>query len=186
MITDYLASFLHFFSGGPGLISATAFLIGAFCEELIAPLPLPILLIGSTFFFKAKFSLYIFGKVLLFVALPISIGATIGSMVIFFIAYEGGKPAVIHFRKYVRVTWSDIEKFQKKLDEYHSDRFLLFISRAVPFFPTTIATIIAGLIRMNPWSYIYITFAGIFVRVVGLLLVIDIVGQAVFAKFFHL
>jgi membrane protein DedA with SNARE-associated domain len=186
MFTEYLNSFLHFISGGPSLLSATGFMVGAFIEELIAPLPLPILLIGSTFFFKAKFSLFIFGKVLLFVALPISIGATIGSIVIFFIAYEGGKPAIIHFKKYVRVSWMDVEKFQKKLDEYHSDRFLLFISRAVPFLPTTVATIIAGLIRMNPWVYIYITFVGIFIRVVGLLLVIDIVGQAVFAKFFNL
>lgn len=182
MLTDLY----HFISGGPSLLSAVGFFFGAIFEEVVAPMPLPLLLIGAAFFFKAQFSLLMFGKVIWYVALPITLGATIGSLVIFFMAYEGGKPAVIHFKKYIRVSWEDVEKFQKKLDKYKSDRFILFVTRAVPFLPTTIATVIAGVIRMNPLVYLYITFVGIFIRVVALLLIIDFVGLTIFRQFFNL
>lgn len=182
MLTD----FYHFISSGPSLISAIAFFLAAIFEEVAAPMPLPILFIGASFFFKTKFSLMIFSKVIWYVALPITLGATLGSLIIFFIAYKGGKPAIVHLKKYIRISWEDIEKFQNKLEKYKSDRWALFISRAVPFLPTTVATVIAGIIRINPLVYFYITFAGIFIRVVVLLLIIDAVGQTIFRQIFNL
>lgn len=167
-------------SSGPGIYSAFGFLIAAFMGEILAPVPSPLFLIGAAFFFKAPFSWALLTKAMVYVALPITIGSSLGALLIFIIAYTGGKPALERSRKYLRFSWEDVEKFEKKLAARKYDIWILFISRCLPLVPTTIGNILAGLIRMNPASYMLVTLIGIYIRILFLLIVFHAFGHLFF------
>jgi membrane protein DedA with SNARE-associated domain len=165
---------------GPGLYSALGFLLAAFLGELLAPVPSPLLLVGAAFFFKSPYSWMLLYKAIVYVALPLAIGSTGGAIVIFIIAYKGGKPALERSRKYLRFSWEDVEKVEKRLSKRKYDVWILFISRCIPLVPTTVGNILAGLIRMNPESYIVVTFVGIFLRILLLLFIFHSFGYLFF------
>ncbi len=178
--------FSYFFNLGPSLLSALGFVLASFIGEVIAPLPSPLFLIGAAFFIKSPFSFILLYKAIIYAVLPITLGSSIGAQVIFYIAYYGGKPALEHSRKYLRFSWSDVEKFEKRLSQRKYDIFILFISRCIPLLPTTIGNILAGLVRMNPFYYFVVTFVGIFLRILILLFIFHTFGHAIFLRSFDL
>jgi membrane protein DedA with SNARE-associated domain len=151
-----------------GALGALGFFIGALLEEVAFPLPSPLLLVGVAFFFGKPITFVTILKILGMVVLPITAGATVGSLVIFGLAYFGGYSAIHKFNKYLGFSWEDVDKFRQKLSRVHSDEWILFLSRCLPFTPTSLITIAAGLLRMNPLIFIALTFSGIFIRVAGL------------------
>lgn len=151
-----------------GAIGAFGFFIGALLEEVAFPLPSPLLLVGVAFFFGKPITFVTVLKILGMVILPITLGATIGSLIIYGLAYYGGYAAVAKFNKRLGFSWEDVDKFRQKLSRVRSDELILFLSRCLPFTPTTLITIAAGILRMNPLVFIGLTFSGIFVRVAGL------------------
>lgn len=182
----FLESLSHLLNSGPNIFSAFAFFLAALTSEIVAPLPSPLLLIGAAFFIKAPFSLVLLYKAIFYVVLPITLGSTLGAVVIYLVAFYGGKPVLEKFRKYLRFSWEDVEKFEKKMAEKNYDIFALFISRCIPLLPTTIANILAGLVRMNWFEYTVATFLGIFLRILLLLFVFHTFGHAIFLTGFNL
>lgn len=163
-----------------GAYGAIGFFLGAFFEEVITPIPSPLLLIGAAFFFGKPLSAFLIGKILLKVILPISLGATLGSLVIYGLAYKGGKGVIDKYHRWLKFSWDDMEKFRLKLSKRKSDEWILFLSRCLPFTPTTLITAVAGVIRMNVWSYSLITFVGIFIRVSALFIGALVFGDTFF------
>ncbi len=163
-----------------GAWGAVGFFAGAFLEEVAFPFPSPLLLIGVAFFFGKPVTFAIIIRMLWSVILPIATGATLGSLVIYGIAYSGGKIAVIKFSKRLGFSWDDVEKIREKLSTRRSDEIVLFLSRCLPFAPTTLVTIAAGIVRMNPILYIMLTFLGICIRVTGLFVGALLFGQTLF------
>lgn len=164
----------------PGILGAVGFFLGAVLEELVAPLPSPLLLIGAAFFFGKPLSLYLLLKVMWYVILPITLGATVGSLIVYAIAYHGGKTAIIRMEKWLGLSWESIEKGRARLSKNKSDELILLLSRSLPFSPTTLVTIVAGVIRMNVWMYTIITFLGVFIRVTVLFVGALIFGHSLF------
>ena len=165
-----------------GAWGALGFFVGAFLEEVAFPLPSPLLLIGVAFFTGNPLSLLAVLKMLGLVILPVSLGATLGSLVIYGLAYFGGKATIDRFAKWLSFSWTDVIKLQEKLDQTRSDEWLLFLSRCLPFTPTTLLTAMAGIIRMNIPVFILVTFAGIFIRVTALFVGALILGQSIFGQ----
>ncbi|MBX4199182.1 VTT domain-containing protein [Candidatus Parcubacteria bacterium] len=163
-----------------GAWSTLGFFVGAFLEEVAFPLPSPLLLVGVAFFFGKPITIAAIGKMLGTVILPITFGATLGSLVVFGIAYSGGRVAITKFSKYLGFSWDEVEKVRVKLASKHSDEWTVFVSRCIPYTPTTIVTVLAGIVRMNVWKFILLTFGGIFVRVAGLFVGAFIFGQSIF------
>lgn len=156
------------------------FFVGAFLEEVVFPLPSPLLLIGIAFFFGKPVSALIIGKMLLTVVLPITLGATLGSLVIYAVAYSGGRPLVMKYSRLFKFSWDDVEKMRTKLMAKKSDELAIFISRCIPYMPTALVTVAAGVMRINVWRFSIVTFVGIFVRVAGLFFGGIIFGGAIF------
>lgn len=163
-----------------GAWGALGFFVGAVLEEVAFPFPSPLLLVGAAFFFGKPISVAVIVKIFATVILPIVTGATVGSLVIYGLAYYGGKPAIDRWGKYFKVTWDSVLAFQRKLGERRSDEWILFLSRALPFAPTSVLTVIAGTMRMNVVVYAAITFLGIFVRVTCLFAGALIFGKSIF------
>lgn len=165
-----------------GAWGALGFFVGAFLEEVVFPFPSPLLLVGVAFFFGKPLGISIIGTMLWSVILPIALGATAGSLIMYGASYYGGRTLIDRFSKWFGFTWSDVEKMRASLATKKSDEWVLFLSRCLPFTPTTILTVVAGIIRMNPWVFVVITFAGIFVRVATLFVGAFIFGSTIFGK----
>jgi membrane protein DedA with SNARE-associated domain len=151
-----------------GWLAALGFFIGAFLEEVVLPFPSPLLLLGAGLFIGKGFSLVALLKMIIIVVVPITAGATVGGLVIYGLAYSGGKATIDRFSRWLGFSWDDVERLRVKLQNRRSDELVLFLMRCLPFTPTSLVTVIAGVVRMRPWVFTVMTFAGIFVRVSAL------------------
>ncbi len=135
--------------------------IGALVEEVIAPIPSPLvmMLAGSI---SASQSIS-----LLFILVLALIGAfskTIGSFVIYMIADKAEDIIISKFGKFLGVSRSDTEGLGKFLGEGKREGLAIFLMRAIPVMPTAPVSVIAGLIKVNLRSYLLSTFLGLIVR----------------------
>lgn len=153
--------------GAPGIF------LGAFIEEVISVIPSAAVIMFSGFFVLggSEINLSSVYKLFISVSLPVSFGLTIGSLLVYGLAYYFGAPFINKFGKYVGVSWAEIEKLQSKLNNNRSDEIILFLARSTPVIPFTLINAFCGLVRWSPIPYLVITFTGAFIRgtIVGFL-----------------
>lgn len=143
-------------------VSVTWFVfIGAMIEEIIAPIPSPlVMMLGGSIASSQERSLW-------FVALLALIGAfskTIGSAVIYIVSDKLEDVVIDKFGKFLGVNHSDTEGLGKFLSKGKGDDWAIFLMRAIPVMPTAPVSIIAGLIKTDFKSYLRNTFLGLLVR----------------------
>ena len=160
---------IHSFFAAYGLLFA--FGLGVF-EEIFFFIPSTMLLVALGFFaissevkFWPAFAIA-FGEL----GIVVSLGILMGGIVMYFIVYEGGKPAIMRWGKYVRVRWDDIERLHRAFEARGADKAALFFLRVIPAFPIGIVSIVCGLIRVRFFEFAWITFLGSIPRVGGLAL----------------
>lgn len=135
--------------------------IGAMVEEILAPIPSPLVMMLAGSIAANQ------GSSLLFILLLATIGAfskTIGSVIIYFIADKFEDILIGKFGKFLGVSSDDTEGLGKFLGEGKRDDIAIFLLRAVPVMPTAPVSVIAGLIKINLRTYIFSTFFGLIVR----------------------
>jgi membrane protein DedA with SNARE-associated domain len=140
--------------------------LGSIVEEIIAPIPSTLVIMGTSFIIlqgaaispETIFSLFIN------VVLPASVGVTIGSLLIYTLAYYLGKELIDRLGKYLGVSWENIEKAQSKFEESRSDEVVLFILRALPVVPSIAINVFCGFVRYDLKKFVVITFLGTLVR----------------------
>jgi membrane protein YqaA with SNARE-associated domain len=160
-----LAQAIHNVVINPDIISAFVLLVASMLNDLVALLPANLILSGQILFVREALSYAFFLKLFLFVALPVGIGATIGSFLTYGLAYFGGKPGINKFGKYLRFSWKSVEHLESKFTGLWYDEAILILLRAVPFLPPLPVNIAAGIIRMNFVSYVLCTFVGNIIKV---------------------
>jgi len=130
--------------------------LGSIIEEIIAPIPSTLVIMGTSFIIlqgaaispETIFSLFIN------VVLPASVGVTIGSLLIYTLAYYLGKELIDRLGKYLGVSWENIDKAQSKFEESRSDEVILFTVRALPVVPSIAINVFCGFVRYdlkNSW-----------------------------------
>lgn len=135
--------------------------IGAFIEELIAPIPSPLVMTLAGSLAAAENAHFSY---LLFIALIGAIGKTIGSYLIYIIADKGEDLVLTKFGKFVGVSHKEVESIGKHLNKGWRDDLVLFLMRAIPIIPTAPVSIVCGLIKVKMRTYLTSTFFGTFVR----------------------
>ncbi|MDO8870868.1 MAG: VTT domain-containing protein [Methanobacteriaceae archaeon] len=162
MINELFLSLKSFFVS----YGALGVFLGSLLEEIIAPIPSAIVVMGSSFLIMGTDPLNIssFIKLFLNVSIPASLGLTIGSLLLYGLGYYLGKPFIVKWGKYLGLSWADVEKTQKKFAESKSDDIILFTLRAIPLVPSVAISTFCGFIRFNLKDYIIITFLGSLVR----------------------
>jgi membrane protein DedA with SNARE-associated domain len=161
--------------------------LATFTEEVIAPIPSAVVTLSSGFLFlSGSFSLFLIKELLLIVALPTAMGMTIGSLVIYCVAFWGGKKIIDRLGNFLGVTWQDIEKFEVRADESKWDELGLLVVRILPIVPSVVIGLTAGLMRYNLKKFLIITFIGSFIRAIFLGLLGWQIGEAYlkYANFF--
>lgn len=131
-------------------------------EEIIAPIPSSIIILGSSFFILEGQTININSILTLIfhISIPTALGATTGSLVIYGLSYHIGKPFISKWGKFFGIQWEDIEKIEKKFGEYSRDEIILYITRTLPILPSVAIGVFCGIIRYDLKKYIIITFLG--------------------------
>ena len=154
-------TFIHFVEANLVPLGAWGVFIASVIEEIIAPIPSAFVVASAGFFLlNSEISLYFFRDLFLIIAIPAAIGVALGSLVIFYIAYASGKPALTKWGKWLGLSWTDVEKTREKFSHTNKDEMALLIARTIPVIPSVAISAFCGLIRMNVWKYLVITFVG--------------------------
>lgn len=135
--------------------------VGALVEEIIAPIPSPIVMTLAGSLASASNHTYLY---LIILALTGSIGKTIGSYFIYYISSKAEDFVLNKIGKFIGITHKDVDKISKKLQNGKRDDLVLFILRAIPIIPTAPVSVVCGLIKLNLKTYLYATFFGTLVR----------------------
>ena len=140
--------------------------IATLIEQIIAPIPSGLVPIMAGFFLLPAYEDFftILGQSMSVIALPVAVGVTLGSLVIYFIGYLGGKPIIEKSQKWFGFGWNDLERIKKGLDRGQSDEFVLFVLWLLPVVPSAAIAIFCGIIRYHIVKYILIAMAGSFLR----------------------
>jgi membrane protein DedA with SNARE-associated domain len=170
----------------PGIVGAIGLFLVSAVDELVAFIPSSLILAAELLFLKDPLSLVVISRLTIFVALPIALGTAIGSLPLFWLAYAGGKPAIEKAREKWKMSWADVEKFEKRFMGTWKDGLIAFFFRAMPLMPTLPVTAVLGILRMNPVEYLLITVLGIMVRVVVTLILLRLGADVVILGVLHL
>lgn len=131
-------------------------------EQIIAPIPSTAVIMGSSFFImgNSPVSFFSLEKLFLFIALPVAFGVTIGALIIYGVVYKIGKPFVDRWGKFIGLSWEEIEKTEEKYSKSDSMLLFLFMTWAIPIFPSVVISAFCGFIKFDIKKYIYVTFLG--------------------------
>jgi membrane protein DedA with SNARE-associated domain len=146
--------------GGWGIFAASIL------EEVVAPIPSSMVIMsgGLVFLEGRAFSAGLVQDLLFTIVLPATFGILLGSLPVYFIAHRFGKPAILHWGKYLGISLADIEKFEHRFASGSADELAIFGLRAFPVIPSVVVNALCGLFRV-PWKrYLLITFFGTLVR----------------------
>ncbi len=136
-------------------------LIGSFAEEVISPIP-SLLVMGTagTIAFARGLSIW---HLFLFSCIG-NIGKTAGAYIYYVIGDKMEDLVVPRYGKYFGVTHREIEEIGRKFTGTWKDAALLFLLRAIPFFPTTTTSVVCGILKMRLSEYLSITFVANFIK----------------------
>lgn len=140
--------------------------LASFLEEIIAPIPSTLVVMGSSFIILKNNIVSVYSVLKLFaqVVLPASLGMTLGSILIYFIAYYAGIPFIKRWGKYLGLSHEDIQNTNHHFKKQNRDNLILFILRAVPVVPSIAISAFCGFIRFNFKNYLLYSFLGSLVR----------------------
>ena len=148
--------------------------LGTLLEEVVAPIPSPLVPLMSGFFLlPANGTLLTSAWLALFtIALPVAVGVVLGSLVVYGLGYLGGKPFIEKNKRWLGLDWKDLEKVEKKLIRGSGDEIILFTLRALPIVPGVAVSGLCGVVRYPIKTFIVVTFFGALTRA----LVLGVVG----------
>ncbi len=143
-----------------------AMLLGGFTEQIIVPIPSPIIsMAGGAFLINHDFfSFNTLWDIFIRVSLPYSIAATIGTSMVFLIAYFGGQPLIDRFGKYIGVSWKLIEKIRTDFQKTIRDEVFILISCSIPVVPVSLISAFCGAFRVKPIKFYLMVFLALLFR----------------------
>lgn len=154
--------------------------------ELLGTVPTSFVLAGQMLLLENPPSIKLLLEIIFFINLPIGIGTALGSLPHYWLAFFGGKPAIEKFKKYTRVSWEDVEKFETKFFKRWYDESAFFLLRVIPLIPTVPLNLFAGILRMKLPTYIILTALGITLRMAIITLIFAYGGGGFLSRLFGL
>lgn len=140
--------------------------IATLIEEVVTPVPSPVVPLAAGFFLIEPTAEIFPALVQIFftIALPVAFGLTIGSIVVYFIGFWGGKPIIDRYKKWLGFSWDDLEKTEQHFTKGKRDEVVLFGLRLVPIIPGVAISGLCGIIRYPVFKFVIITFVGALIR----------------------
>ncbi len=147
-------------AGGPMGVFAAAIL-----EEIVFFIPSPIVPMAAGFFLlSSQVELAeAASRAILYIALPVSLGQTMGSLFPYYIGYFGGRPTIEKWGRWIGLTWKNIEKTEQKFIRGYRDELILLGMRVSPV-PSVAISGFCGLIRYPVYRFLAVTAVGAAIR----------------------
>ncbi len=139
---------------------------GGFIEQIIVPIPSPIITMAGGAFLVSK-NLPIFEtiwQIFQKVAFPYTIGATIGTSLVFFTTFFGGKPLIDRFGKIIGISWKLIEKIKLDFQKTIRDEIFILVACIIPVVPVSLVTAFCGGFRIPAKKFYPMVFLALLVR----------------------
>ncbi len=136
-------------------------IVGAFLEEVIAPIPSPLVMTTAGSIAKAAGHPWIFLLWLTFIG---AISKTIGSLIIYVLADKGEDIVVGKFGKFLGISQADIQGMEKYIRSRTREDVMLFILRSLPIVSSALLSVLCGVLKINMRVYIITTFLGTLIR----------------------
>ena len=135
--------------------------LGSFIEELIAPIPSPVVmtLSGSMVAVNGSPFWYLF-----VVAVIAAIGKTIGAVILYFVADKAEDVVLSRAGRYIGITHVQVEKIGDRFQGTPRDYVTLLLIRSTPIIPSAPISLICGLIALPKRLFIVSTFFGTIIR----------------------
>jgi len=135
--------------------------LGAFIEEIIAPIPSPLVMttVGSVAAAQGKDAAF-----LLLLAVIGALGKTLGAWVIYFIADKAEDIAARKIGGFFGLSHEKIESIGRRFNKSWKDDIILFLIRIAPVIPSSPVSFVCGLIKINLRTFLVSTFAGTIIR----------------------
>lgn len=139
---------------------------GSFIEEIIAFIPSAFVQTASGFFLFADTPITLANllKLFLYVGVPASIGVTLGAIPLFLISKYGGEKMIQKYGKYFGALPDILEKFSYTEEKSSFSLWGIVFSRSLPFLPSVVICVGAGLLKVRMRVYLLGTFLGTLVR----------------------
>jgi membrane protein DedA with SNARE-associated domain len=139
-------------------------------EEMVTVLPSMFIIMAGGFFLLGGEPISLVSLSVFFfqVVLPVSLGLTLGSLVLYGLCWKIGRSFIDRYGKYLLLSWESIETYQRKMDGRALDRRVLLFLRIVPIMPSISVNAFCGLVKWPFWSYLSITLLGSMLRAIWL------------------
>lgn len=136
-------------------------LVGSFIEELIAPIPSPIVMTvaGSMVATQGSAFWYLF-----IVAIIAAIGKTIGSIILYLVADKTEDVVLSRAGRFIGITHKQVEHIGNRFKGTPRDYVTLLLIRSTPIIPSAPISLICGLIALPRKLFIVCTFFGTIIR----------------------
>lgn len=151
-------------------------LLGGFIEEIIAPIPSP--LIMSTAGTVAQHRGYGFA-LLFFLCVLGSLGKTLASWVLYILGEKAEHLVVGRWGKWFGITEENMNQLSRSINKGWKDFVILTALRAVPFFPSAVISVLGGVLQIEIKTFLVSTFIGNIIRG-GFFLWIGVAGKAAY------
>lgn len=135
--------------------------IGTVIEEIIAPIPTPVVLGTAGYLAHQAGQGWFF---LFWLATVSSVGKTLVSVVFYFLGDKAEDFFVHRCGKFFGISPTDIQKAERWMNKGWWDEVVLVGLRIVPIVPTFAVSIVCGVLRVKMRTFIWTTFIGTLVR----------------------
>lgn len=137
-------------------------LLGAFIEEVIAPIPSMLVTTTAGFFAQAEGHTTFF---VVWLALLGGLGKLTGSYIYYQLGDKLEDVVVGRFGRYLGLNHADIERIgQRFCGQHWQDGALIFVLRIIPFVPTVLVSIACGVVRIQTRVFLIASYAGNFCK----------------------
>lgn len=134
-------------------------------EEIIVPIPSALVLLTSGFIFlEGPLSGQLLLDLVLKIAIPASLGLTLGSLVVYYFAFYGGKIVIDKYSGFLGITWQEVLSFEDRMNKSKYDEAVFIFIRVVPIVPSSLVAIFSGVTRMPIKKYLTLTLLGSFIK----------------------
>ncbi len=136
-------------------------LLGAFTEEVIAPIPSPFVMTLAGSLAEAQHGTWV---ILLWLAVVGAFGKTVGSWIIYWLVDKAEDVVIGRFGKFFGISHKDLESVGEYFSKGGKDDLLLLVVRCIPVMPSSPVSAACGLVKVPMKTFLWTTFVGSIVR----------------------
>jgi membrane protein DedA with SNARE-associated domain len=135
--------------------------VGGIVEEIIAPIPSPLVATLSGSIAEAQHRGYPY---LLWLCAIATLSKTAGAWFFYVLGDKLEDVAIPRLGRYIGVRHEELENFGKHFQGTWKDEVILFVLRSIPVMPSTPVSLVCGILKINMRTFLLATYAGFYVR----------------------